>query len=563
MALGLIIKSSGSVMDLFLPWILSHIIDKVIPTGRIRPAILWGSIMILCSFTAWSTNVIANRMASRVAGDCTRAIRHDLFEKVSYLDAATVDKLTISSLESRITSDTYNVHAMVGMLQRLGVRAPILAVGGVIVAFLLDARLTLMLVLTLPFIVCTITVISKRGVKLYKKLQSAVDNIVTVVRENATGVRVIKALCRTEYEKKRFDTVNSEAIRIEKKAGVTMALSNPLVSFFLNAGLCAVIVAGAFWVDGGLSTNGKIIAFLSYFTIISDATISFSRIFTATSKGVACMDRIDKVLSEEPTLWVEDYVPEAENTVTQAPAHIEFRDVTFSYGEKNVLEHLSFKLEHGETLGIIGATGSGKSTVISLLMRLYDVTEGEILIDGVNVKKLPSRGLREKFGVVFQNDFLFADTIFENVSFGRSLSPEAVEEALVRAQASTFVDACEDKTAHMLDIKGANLSGGQKQRLLIARAIAANPEILVLDDSSSALDYKTDAALREVLRTSFAKTTSILIAQRVSAILHADKIIVLDGGRVIGCGTHDELMKNCAVYRETAEVQLAGGAILE
>ncbi|MGN1121229.1 MAG: ABC transporter permease, partial [Eubacteriales bacterium] len=267
MTLGFIIKSVGSVMDLFLPWILSHIIDKVIPTKDIRLTVLWGCVMILCSFAAWSGNIIANRMASRVAGECTRAIRHDLFETISYLDASTVDRLTVSSLESRITSDTYNVHGMVGMAQRLGVRAPILLIGGLVVAFLLDARLTLMLALTMPFIALSVFVISSRGVKLYKRLQGAVDNIVAVVRENATGVRVIKALGKTEYEKKRFEKVNKTAIGLEKKAGTTMALTNPLITFFLNMGLCAVILAGAYWVDGGLSTNGKIIAFLSYFTI--------------------------------------------------------------------------------------------------------------------------------------------------------------------------------------------------------------------------------------------------------------------------------------------------------
>ena len=564
MALGFIIKSVGSVMDLFLPWILSHIIDKVIPTKDIRLTVLWGCVMILCSFAAWSGNVIANRMASRVAGECTRAIRHDLFETISYLDASTVDRLTVSSLESRITSDTYNVHGMVGMAQRLGVRAPILLIGGLVVAFLLDARLTLMLALTMPFIALSVFVISSRGVKLYKRLQGAVDNIVAVVRENATGVRVIKALGKTEYEKKRFEKVNKTAIGLEKKAGTTMALTNPLITFFLNMGLCAVILAGAYWVDGGLSTNGKIIAFLSYFTIISNAIISVSRIFTSVSKGMAGMARIDSVLCEKPALWVEAYasVPPCEPSETPAP-HIAFCNVTFSYGGKNVLENVSFTVEHGETLGIIGATGSGKSTIIALLLRMYDVDDGEILIDGVNIKNIPSETLRGRFGVVFQNDFLFADTVFDNVDFGRGLSEDAVHDALVKAQAGAFVDAYEDGTAHMLDIKGANLSGGQKQRLLIARAIAAQPEILILDDSSSALDYKTDAALREVIRTSLKGTTSVIVAQRVSALMHANTILVLDEGRLIGCGTHDKLMQTCGVYREIAEIQMSGGGVLE
>ena len=569
MAFGLIIKAVGTVMDLFLPWILSYIIDDIIPTESIKMTVFWGCIMIVCSFIAWSGNIIANRMASRVAGDCTRALRHDLFEKISYLDASTVDKLTISSLESRITSDTYNVHAMVGMIQRLGVRAPILVIGGLVVSLMLDARLTLILALTMPFIALSVFIISGRGVKLYRKLQNAVDDIVSVVRENATGVRVIKALCKTEYEKKRFDGVNTKAIDIERQAGTIMSLTNPLITFFLNAGLCAVIAAGAYWVDGGVSTNGKIVAFMSYFTIISNATISISRIFTSSSKGIACMDRIDKVLCEEPSLWLDEYAdnsnfPEEEASASSAvPPHIEFRNVTFAYDNKKVLDDISFTINHGETLGIIGATGSGKSTIISLLMRMYDVDSGEILIDGVNIKKIPSKKLRERFGAVFQNDFLFADTIYENVSFGRDLSKDVVDDALVKAQASSFVGAYDDKTEHMLDIKGANLSGGQKQRLLIARAIAASPEILILDDSSSALDYKTDAELRRVIRTSMKNTTSIIIAQRISAVMNADKILVLEGGCCIGLGKHDELMEKCDVYRETAEVQMSGGEVIE
>ena len=569
MAFGLIIKAVGTVMDLFLPWILSYIIDDIIPTESIKMTVFWGCIMIVCSFIAWSGNIIANRMASRVAGDCTRALRHDLFEKISYLDASTVDKLTISSLESRITSDTYNVHAMVGMIQRLGVRAPILVIGGLVVSLMLDARLTLILALTMPFIALSVFIISGRGVKLYRKLQNAVDDIVSVVRENATGVRVIKALCKTEYEKKRFDGVNTKAIDIERQAGTIMSLTNPLITFFLNAGLCAVIAAGAYWVDGGVSTNGKIVAFMSYFTIISNATISISRIFTSSSKGIACMDRIDKVLCQEPRLWLDEYAdssnfPDEEASASTAvPPHIEFRNVTFAYDNKKVLDDISFTINHGETLGIIGATGSGKSTIISLLMRMYDVDSGEILIDGVNIKKIPSKKLRERFGAVFQNDFLFADTIYENVSFGRDLSKDVVDDALVKEQASSFVGAYDDKTEHMLDIKGANLSGGQKQRLLIARAIAASPEILILDDSSSALDYKTDAELRRVIRTSMKNTTSIIIAQRISAVMNADKILVLEGGCCIGLGKHDELMEKCDVYRETAEVQMSGGEVIE
>lgn len=561
MIIGLVIKVVGTVMDLFLPMILSLIIDEIIPTKNMSKIVLWGCIMIVCSFVALFGNIIANRMAARVAGDTVRSIRHDLFEKISYLDASQVDKLTISSLESRITSDTYSVHTMVGMVQRMGIRAPILIIGGLVTAFMLDARLTVMLALTMPFIFFTVFLVSKQGVKLYKKLQFAVDNIVNVVRENASGVRVIKALGKSEFEKKRFDKANSEAIKLEKNAGTVMALSSPLVSFFLNAGLCAVILAGAYLVDDGLSSNGKIIAFMSYFTIISNATIAISRIFTMTSKGLACMNRIDSVLCEEPTLWVEKY-KEFDEVQKNAHTHISFKNISFGYEDKKVLKNISFDLGYGETLGIIGATGSGKSTIISLLMRMYDVDEGEILVDGINIKEMPSHVLREKFGAVFQNDFLFADSIYENVSFGRNLSKEQVDTALERAQAE-YVKNYKENTEYMLDIKGANLSGGQKQRLLIARAIAADPEILVLDDSSSALDYKTDAALRAVIATELKDSTSIIIAQRVSSVMNADKILVLDKGRIIGLDKHEKLLESCDIYREIYDTQMEGGAVIE
>lgn len=564
MSAGLAIKIVGTVMDLFLPMILSHIIDNIIPTKEVDRIWYWGIIMMICSVIAVVGNIVANRMASRVAGDCVKSIRHDLFAKISYMDAETVDDLTVSSLESRITSDTYTVHHMLAMVQRMGVRAPILAVGGICVAFALDARLTVIMILTMPFIFATTFIISGKGVKLYKKLHDAADEIVSVVRENATGVRVIKALCKTEYEKKRFDKVNTNAIAAEKKAGTVTALSGPLVALFLNIGLCAVIAAGAYYVDSGLSTNGKIIAFMSYFTIISNATISLSRIFTVASRGMACMQRIDKVLSEEPKLWLDMYeeFDAVENNDENIP-HISFNNVTFSYGtKKDVLKNISFELKKGETLGIIGGTGSGKSTLISLLMRMYDVTEGEILIDGTDIRKIPSSVLRQKFGAVFQNDFLFADSIYENVCFGRDISKEDVDKALEMAQAK-FVKNYDDGKYHELDIKGANLSGGQKQRLLVARAFADNPEILILDDSSSALDYKTDAELRKIIRTSFKDSSVIIIAQRISAVMHSDKILVLDAGEAAGFGKHSELLEKCDIYKEIYDVQMSGGAVIE
>ncbi len=568
MSLGLLIKCVGTIMDLFLPWILSYIIDTVIPKETRSEIFLWGGLMIVCSVIAVTFNIRANRMASAVARDCTRTIRHDLYAKISYLDAAQVDRLTISSLESRLTGDTYNVNQMIGGMQRLGVRAPILLLGGITITFLLDPRLTLVMVCTMPFIALSIIIISKKGIPLYTKLQQSIDHMTRVVRENASGVRIIKALGKSEYEKERFDKVNQDAVEKEKKAGLTMAATNPLITLFLNAGLTAVIIVGAHLVYGGLSSAGKIIAFMSYFTIISNAMLSVSRMFTMLSKGAAGMGRISAVLDEEPTLWVESS-SDGRSVHTNAPEkltavpQIEFQNVSFAFDGAPVLQNISFKLHKGQTLGLIGATGSGKSTLIALLLRIYAPDSGEILIDGQPIEQIPTLDLRRQFGVVFQNDFLFADTIRENVNFGRKLSDSEIAAALSDAQAAEFISAYPEGDKHLLDIKGANLSGGQKQRLLVARALAGNPGILILDDSSSALDYRTDAALRTTIAKKYTAATTLLVAQRISSIAHADEIIMLENGKMIGKGSHAELLISCPPYREIAETQMGGGMLLE
>lgn len=562
MAVGLSVKAIGTVVELFLPWILAYIVDDILPTGNRSPIYFWGAMMILCSLIAVVFNIIANRMASWVARETTRKIRHDLFSTISYLDAADVDKLTISSLESRLTSDTYNINQMIGMCQRLGVRAPLLLMGGIIVTFIQDARLALVILATLPFIGCSVYFISKKGIPLYKDLQKAIDRITRVVRENASGVRIIKALGKSDYEKDRFDTVNQDAINREKKAGLTMAATNPLITLFLNAGLAAVIVVGAHLVYNGKSQQGEIIAFLSYFTLMSNSLLAVARMFTMMSKGTASMGRVAEVLDLSPNL----YIPESANS--EAPASpfvpakdetpvIEFRDVSFSFSGRTVLSHISFRLYKGQTLGLIGATGSGKSTLIALLLRIYAPDSGEILLGGTPIEKIPTPRLREKIGVVFQNDFLFADTIRENALFGREISDDRLAAAFADAQAE-YVANYEEGDLHKLEIKGANISGGQKQRLLIARALAGDPDLLILDDSSSALDYKTDARLRATLRKNYGSTTTLLVAQRISSIAHADLILMLDAGEIIGRGRHEDLMNNCEPYSEIARTQMGG-----
>ena len=548
-------------MDLFIPWILAYVIDSVIPVGSLRLIFAWGGVMLVCSILAVSFNIIANRMASRVASDATQIIRHDLFARTMYLSARQTDAFTKPSLISRLTTDTYNVNQMIGRVQRLGVRAPILLVGGVLFTMSLDPVLSSVLLLVMPVLAVVMVVVSRKGMPLYRKLQSSVDSFVCLVREDIAGIRVIKALSKMDYEKEKFDRINKMVVTCERNAEKTMAVLNPSMNMLLNLGLVGVIIVGAFRVNAGTSEVGKILAFMTYFTIILNAMMSISRMFVIINKAVASAARIDQVLSCEDDLALlgDKTEPEAEKADTveaDAEKEIVFDHVSFSYNKKEPnLKDISFTVRKGEMLGIIGSTGSGKTTLASLLMRLMDVDEGRVLIGGRDVRSFEKEELRSRFGVVFQNDTIFEDTIYENVRMGRQLGREEIVQALSYAQAEEFTQEKERSEGGMLDIRGANLSGGQKQRVLIARALAARPEILILDDSSSALDYRTDAMLRRQLKENFSGTTTILIAQRISSVMNADHILVLEDGEMIGYGTHEELLMGCAVYREISRSQ--------
>ena len=553
MVLGFIIKFTGTIMDLFLPWILSYIIDDVAPTGSINHVIFYGILMVLCAVIAVQGNVIANRMAAKVARDTTSALRHDLFEKISYLSCSSIDRFSISSLEARMTTDTYNLHHLVGMAQRMGVRAPILLIGGIGITLMMEPVLTLVLICILPFIALITYKVSKKGIPLYDAHQKSVDKMTGVIRENVSGIRVIKALSKMDYEKKRFENANNKTVECETRASVTMAISNPLINFLLNTALAVVIFVGAYRVNGGTIGTGKIIAFLSYFTIISNAMLTVTRIFVMFSKGINSANRISSVMNAENELDIKEIQREKTDN------HIEFRNVSFSYYKKrNNVEGLNFAVKYGGSLGIIGATGSGKTTIVSLLLRLYDIDKGSIMIGGEDIRSIDPERLHNMFGIVFQSDTLFADTIKNNIDFGRGLSDEEIERAIDLSQAREFIDSLEDGNEHMLSQKGTNLSGGQKQRILLARALAKNPDILVLDDSSSALDFKTEAALRQALSENKQGITTVTVAQRISSVRSSDLIIVLNGGKIEGAGKHDELLKNCTQYGLINALQTGG-----
>jgi ATP-binding cassette subfamily B protein len=562
MSLGVTIKFLGTVADLFLPWILAYMIDKVVPRQQIPLILRWGLAMVFCSVMAVSFNVMANRMSAAVARDITRKIRHDLFSKISCLSCAQIDRATIPSLIARLSSDTYNIHRMLSGMQRVGIRAPILLLGGILMTLSLDPMLTLVMAGILPFSLLVLYLVSRRGIPLYTSLQSAVDSMVRVVRENSAGIRIIKALSKGDYEKRRFGEANQEMTSREWKANIVMGITNPAMFLFLNLGLVAVIIVGACRVNGGRTQAGIILAFLTYFTIILNATLSITRMFVMYSRGRASGDRIGEILAlpEDLKLAERDHVDNG--------YHISFEDLSFSYTAnpegRNLLEGISLNLKRGETLGILGETGCGKSTILQLLLRFYDAGGGRIRINGDDIRGIPPEELYAMFGIALQKDVLFADTIRENISFGRDLSEEELRRALRFAQAEEFVNdstGAEGGLDHKLSSRGVNLSGGQRQRLLISRALAKRPEILLLDDSSSALDYRTDAELRRALREHFSDTTTIIVAQRISSVMRADRIMVLERGRISGCGTHRELLASCPLYREICESQMgAAGA---
>ena len=550
MSLQMTIKLSGTVVELLLPGMLSVLLDTYAPAGNMKGVWLMAGGMLLCALGAWLGNVIANRMSTDITRVFTYNLRRDLFAKITTLSTAQQNSVTDASLVSRLSSDTYNVQNMVDRIQRLGVRAPILLLGGILVSLSLEPVLTLVLIATLPLLAMIVIFSSRRGVPLFTKVQEGQDMMVRKVQENMAGARVIRALSRTQHERDSFSDVNEELSRRQRKADMTMAMVSPLVNLVLNTGLALVVLVGAYRVHQGQALPGTIIAFLSYFTIILNAMLSISRLFILYSKGSASARRIEEIM-----LTPED-MPR-----TDAPKEASSAHVSFSYNKNfDNVSNLTFTVDHGQTLGIIGPTGSGKSTLLSLLMRLYDPDKGRILLDGRPLGSLTPEELHGRLGVVFQSDFLMADTIRENIRFGREVSDDAIDSAIDCAQAG-FIRRKEGGIDFPLNVKGRNLSGGQQQRVLICRALAGDPRLLLLDDCSSALDFRTDRELRHALRARHGQATTIIVAQRVSSVMASDRILVMEKGRIIGSDTHDELLQSCPMYRELTKLQLGGEAV--
>ncbi len=558
MFIGYFFKISGTIVGLFIPRIMEHILDVIVPGVKLsadyRPLLYWSLLMVGCAFIDQWCNIFANRRAALASTNAVNSMRYDLYAKIMTLSGRQTDAFGIPSLVSRLTSDSYNVHTCFNIFQRMGVRATILSIGGLLMSATLDPVMTLTFAATLPFVFGIVYYLSQRGIPLYADVQKTVDGMVRVMREDVSGIRVIKALSKEDYERGRFGSANEATVQNELKASGIMAASGPFIGLCMNMGLVLVIVAGAYRVYTGAAQPGVVVAFLSYFTIILNAVISVNRIFVMFSKGSASSKRIFEVLDTECDLITEP-LPENFAADENAPA-VEFRHVWFNYGGESVLSDISFCLPKGGSLGIIGSTGSGKTTLINLLMRYYDVSQGQILVYGRDIKTYSLTELRCLFGTAFQNNIIFASSIRENISFGRDLPETAILAALENSDATAFVGKKDNGLDHEAAIKGADFSGGQKQRLYVARALAGKPEIIVLDDAASALDYATDAQIRQNLERDYGDATRITIAQRISSVMKMDTVIVLEDGRISAMGTHEELLGSSEIYREIAATQL-------
>lgn len=552
-ARGVAIKFTAAVLELMMPLLLAHIINVCVPAGDVDAIWRMGGLMMAMAFGAAFCNITANRMAAWVSMEVTRRLRRDVYSRVEGLSCAQMDRFSISSLVSRLTNDTYHVHQMFDKVQRGGIRAPMLVLGGLVLTFLQAPALGLVQMVVCSMTFAAIALVTRRGIPHYAKAQTAVDEVVRIIRENASGVRVIKALACQGRERSRFETANEAARSTEEKAGCVMAAANPMTDFLLNTGLVLVVAVGAALVNAGRLQHGHIVGFLSYFALIQTATLGMAKIFVKLSKGAASARRIEEIL-----LAPADQVVRPSDAGSGAELGME--GASFSYlGVEKDLDGASFTLKKGETLGILGPTGSGKTTLVSLLLRLYDAGGGVVWIGGRDAVTWSREDLRGRFGVVFQSEALLNDSVYENISFLRRLPREDVIAAAKTAQAWEFIEKLPEGLDTRVDIRGGNLSGGQRQRLLIARALAAKPRVLVLDSADSALDYRTAADLHAAIRRDCPGVTLVVISERIASLREADRILVLEDGKITAQGRHEELLAGSPRYRSMERLQMGGG----
>lgn len=552
--IGPLCKLTEAIFELIVPLVMAKIIDVGIANGDNDYIWKHGLILVLLAVLGLSCALVCQYMASVASQGVGTALRRDLYAHINTLSYSELDKIGTPALVTRISNDVNQVQTAVAMLIRLVVRAPFLVIGAAIMSFTISPRLSLIFLGAMVIIVCVMVPVMKATVKLFKKQQKSLDGISRITRENLTGVRVVRAFARQSHEKERFEETAEEYRKFAVKAGRINALLNPLIFIAVNVAYLLIVYFGGGFVDGGIDgmTQGSVIALVNYMTQISLALVVVANLVTIFTKAAASAARINEIFDMQSSIVGAESSPEQD---PNAPA-IEFDNVCFSYvGGENSLDDISFKLERGKTLGIIGGTGSGKSTLVNLLCRFYDCGSGSVKINGADVRDYPTGELRRLIGIVPQKAELLSGSLRENMTLGRpDITDEQIYKALEVAQAKEFTDNLDGGLDAKILQGGKNFSGGQKQRLTIARAFAQSPDIVILDDSSSALDYATDAKLRHAIKE-LSGVTAVIVSQRANSIMHADKIIVLDDGRAVGIGTHAELLKSCEVYHEICATQ--------
>ena len=561
-------KMLEASFELFVPLVMAAIIDVGI-ANQDKPYIVkmcfvliaLGIIGLVCSITA-------QYFAAKAATGVGTGIRHGLFEHIQKFTFTEMDQLGTSTLITRMTSDINQIQSGVNLVLRLFLRSPFIVFGAMIMAFTVDVKAALVFVVTIPLLSLIVFGIMLVTMPMYKKVQADLDQVLLATRENLTGARVIRAFNKEEDETKRFKNANQILTDAQKYVGRISGMMNPLTYIIVNGAIIALIYVGAVRVDIGDLTQGQVVALINYMSQILVELVKLANLIISVTKAAACLNRVESVLAVKPDMnegdvrWKSNSSEKDWDLKNKIPV-VEFSHVSLTYkGTSDTsLSDINFCAKKGQTIGIIGGTGSGKSSLVNLIPRFYDATEGEVLVDGMNVKEYTQEALRNRIGYVSQKAILFSGTVAGNVAYGENggkpADREDIIDAVHTAQADEFVEKLPDTYDGFVAQGGSNLSGGQKQRLSIARAICRHPEIMIFDDSFSALDYKTDRILRKALDKKCGDTTRLIVAQRIGTIRDADKIIVLDEGRIAGMGTHDELMKNCEVYRQIAFSQLS------
>ncbi len=557
--LGMFLKLSSTLCELMLPYILEHLIGKVVPTGQMKPVIFWGLLMIATAALTRQLNVAANRRAVENAHNVSYDVRQDLFARTANLSGRQFDFFGLPSLTSRMTSDSYNVQSCAQSLQTLCIRAPIMLVGGIAVSMTMDVALASILCVMFPILLVVSITVSRYGIPLYRRVQERLDDVVRVMRENITGIRVVKALSKSDYEKRRFGRANDNMRKSDIKASTIMAIPGPFMQLCLNVGLTLVVVIGARRVHNGQMEPTVILAFLIYFNMVLQGVMGLNRIFMMLSKASASANRIAQVLETEP----DQRVLSPEEAKTPAgDEFIRFEHVNFTYGHpahgaadpdglggEPCLTDISFALKRGESLGIIGPTGCGKTTIINLLMRFYDPDTGTISVDGKETFDLTRDSLRRAYAMVLQDTWVFQGTIFDNIAYGKEGA--TMEEVVAVARAARihgYISRLPQGYNTVISEGGGNISKGQKQLLTIARAMLYNTHMLILDEATSNVDTNTEQQVQRAMQELMKGRTSFVIAHRLSTIQNADKILVVDQGDVVEQGTHESLMAKKGFY---------------